>query len=347
MSLRKFFKRLFICCLILVLLASAAVAYGWFYWQKWMQTPLDLPSDGLYITVDQGETLGHLLQELSQKNIIEHAKILRRYAQFKQQTKVHRGEYFLPQGLTPERLLEKLNKGDVVIYHIRFGEGWTARQVLAVLRAEDKLTSDTKGLSPEDIAKKLGIESGHLEGWIFPDTYSFTRNTSDLELLRRAYERMHQLLEEKWQKRAENLPYKTPYEALIMASIVERETGAAHERDKVAGVFVRRLQRGMKLQTDPTVIYGMGEAYRGKIRRSDLTNPTAYNTYVITGLPPTPISMPGLASIEAALHPAPGDALYFVAKGDGTSEFSATLKEHNAAVRRYQLNRRSDYRSSP
>ena len=272
---------------------------------------------------------------------------MRRYAQFKQQTKIHQGEYFLQQGLTPETLLAKFNNGEVVVYQIRFPEGWTAKQILAILKQETRLKSEVQNLSPEDIAKKLGIDNAQLEGWLFPDTYTFTRNTPDLEVLRQAHQKMQRLLEEKWQNRAEELPYKTPYEALILASIVERETGHLDERDKIAGVFVRRLQKGMKLQTDPTVIYGMGDAFQGGISRSDLQNPTAYNTYVISGLPPTPISMPGLASIDAVMHPAPGNALYFVAKGDGTSKFSDTYEEHKMAVREYQLKRRRDYRSSP
>jgi UPF0755 protein len=347
MSLRKFFKRLFIFILLMVLSVLAAVTAGWFYWQDWIQKPLPIPQSGIYITLEKGQTLGHVLQQLSQQKVMQYSKPLRWYAQFTQQTKVHQGEYFLQSGITPLGLLEKLNQGDVVLYQITFLEGWTIKQVLASLQNKDKIKVDTKQLSTEQIAKKLGIENGELEGWIFPDTYSFSRNTSDLELLQQAYNKMRQSLDEKWQTRAENLPYKTPYEALIMASIVEKETGNAGERAQIAGVFVRRLQQGIRLQTDPTVIYGMGDAYKGNIRRRDLKNPTAYNTYLITGLPPTPIAIPSLASIEAALHPAAGNALYFVAKGDGTSEFSATLQEHNNAVRRYQLKRSSGYRSSP
>ncbi len=336
-------KVFLVCCLFSV----ALLVYGWFYWQEWMQKPLPIPAAGVLVSVEKGQTLSHLLNDLSQQKLLAYPKPLRWYAQTQQQTKVHQGEYFLPQGTTPAALLEKLNKGDVVLYHVRFVEGWTIKQVLKALTAEDKIKHDAKDLSVDEIAQKLGIENGQLEGWIFPDTYSFSRNTPDLELLRQSYNKMRQLLDEQWQKRAENLPYKTAYEALIMASIIEKETGHASERNQIAGVFVRRLQQGMKLQTDPTVIYGMGDTYKGKIRRQDLDTPTPYNTYTISGLPPTPIAIPSLASIEAALHPAAGDALYFVAKGDGTSEFSATLQEHNAAVRRFQLKRRNDYRSSP
>ncbi|MBK8185984.1 MAG: endolytic transglycosylase MltG [Cellvibrio sp.] len=347
MSLRKLFKRLVIIVFIMLVLGGMVIGYGWIYWQEWMHKPLPIPKDGITIHLEKGQTLSHVLNELSQQKMLAYPKPLRWYAQLQQQTNVHQGEYFLPQGITPAALLEKLNKGEIRLYQIRFVEGWTIKQVLAALAAQDKITPDTKNLSVDEIAKKLGIENGQLEGWIFPDTYSFSRNSSDLDVLQQAHKKMRGLLDEKWKSRAENLPYKTAYEALIMASIIEKETGHASERDQIAGVFVRRLQQGIKLQTDPTVIYGMGDAYKGRIRRKDLNTPTAYNTYTIFGLPPTPIAIPSLASIDAALHPAAGNALYFVAKGDGTSEFSATLQEHNAAVRRFQLKRRSDYRSAP
>jgi UPF0755 protein len=346
-SFRRLIKTTIKLLVAFILLSVAVAIYGWFYWQEWMQKPLPIPKDGITITLEKGQTLSHVLNDLSQQKLLAYPKPLRWYAQIQQQTKVHQGEYFLPQGTTPTELLEKLNKGEVILYQITFVEGWTVKQVLAALAAKDKIKSDSQNLSVDEIAKKLGIENGQLEGWIFPDTYTFSRNTSDLDLLQQAHNKMRQHLEEKWQTRAENLPYKTAYEALIMASIIEKETGHASERDQIAGVFVRRLQQGIKLQTDPTVIYGMGDAYKGKIRRKDLNAPTSYNTYMITGLPPTPIAIPSLASIRAALHPAAGNALYFVAKGDGTSEFSATLQEHNAAVRRFQLKRRSDYRSAP
>jgi UPF0755 protein len=333
--------------LVASLLLTVAAVGAWFYWQEWMQKPLPIPDDGITINLEKGKTLSHVLQDLSQRKIVAYPKPLGWYAKIFQQTKVHQGEYFLQQGTTPTDLLQKLNKGDVILYQVTFVEGWTVKQVLTALAAKETIKSDLKNLSVNDVAAKLGIENRDLEGWIFPDTYSFSRGTSDFEILQQAYQKMHRLLTEKWKDRAENLPYKTPYEALIMASIIEKETGHASERDQIAGVFVRRLQQGIKLQTDPTVIYGMGEAYKGKIRRKDLQAPTPYNTYTITGLPPTPIAIPSLASIEAALHPAAGNALYFVAKGDGTSEFSATLQEHNAAVRRFQLKRRNDYRSAP
>ncbi|KJS28084.1 MAG: aminodeoxychorismate lyase, partial [Pseudomonas sp. BRH_c35] len=212
---------------------------------------------------------------------------------------------------------------------------------------QPKLEQTLDGLTDAEIMSRIGASGQHPEGRFFPDTYRFTRGTSDADLLRRAYARLEQVLEEEWQQRAEGLPYKDAYQALIMASIIEKETGVPGERGEIAGVFVRRLARGMLLQTDPTVIYGMGEKYKGRITRTDLRTPTPYNTYTNAGLPPTPIAMVGREAIHAALHPADGTSLYFVARGDGSHVFSDTLNQHNRAVREYQLKRRADYRSSP
>lgn len=330
-------------CLISLICAMAA----WFYVQNWFETPLNIPEQGYTYDLKPGHSLSHLANDLAREKILSHPRLLRLYARFDETVKVHAGEYFFPAGATPKDLLLKLKKGDVVLYQVTFIEGWTVKQVLASL---EKLTTVRHLLSgktePEQLAL-LQLPVEHLEGWIFPDTYSFSRNTSDIEILQNAYRKMLALLETEWEKRAPNLPYNNSYEALIMASIIERETGHHSEREQVAGVFARRLQQGMKLQTDPTVIYGMGDSYIGRITRKNLEEATTYNTYVIPGLPPTPISLPSAASIRAALNPAPGKALYFVAKGDGTSEFSDNLEEHNRAVRRYQLNRRSDYRAAP
>lgn len=329
------------------LAALLSILAVWMYLQNWLHTPLQIPAQGYTYELKQGQSLGHLANDLGQAGILNYPRLLRLYARFSDANKVNAGEYFFPQDTTPDSLLQKLISGDVVLYQVTFVEGWTVKQALAALAKVASIQQQLNGKSEAEQLTLLNLPVKNLEGWIFPDTYSFSRNTPDVEILRNAYRKMQTLLDAEWEKRAVNLPYKNAYEALIMASIVERETGHHSEREQIAGVFVRRLQQGMKLQTDPTVIYGMGDRYIGRITRKDLEEPTAYNTYVIPGLPPTPISLPSAASIKAVLNPAPGHALYFVAKGDGTSEFSDNLEAHNQAVRRYQLNRRSDYRATP
>jgi UPF0755 protein len=333
--------------LVLMLLLAASAAYLWFSFQSWLAEPLSIPQDGFHYELDSGKSLSHLSQDLASKNLLAHPRWLNWYARFYHREKIHPGEYLLDAGLTPLSLLEKLNKGDVVLHQVTFLEGWNFRQIMAALDAEPELKHL---LSNKTMAERLAILNLpilHPEGWFFPDTYRFTRGTSDVEILTQAYTVMRKTLDELWANKSANLPYQTDYQALIMASIVEKETGHAGERDQIAGVFIRRLQQGMKLQTDPTVIYGMGELYTGKIARSDLDRVTTYNTYTILGLPPTPIAIPGKASLYAALHPDAGKSLYFVAKGDGTSVFSETLADHQRAVARYQLQRSTDYRSTP
>jgi UPF0755 protein len=333
--------------ILLLLVVVAGIAIGcWFYFERWLHAPLNLPANGYTYELKPGRSLGHMTLDLERQGILSQARWLTFYARATHATHVQAGEYLLTPELTPFGLLQKLKRGNVVVYHVTLLEGWTYQQALGELHAKDTLTAKLRDQSLTQQLELLALPIDHPEGWFFPDTYTYTRGTSDIELLRRAYARMEQILQNAWQERADNLPYRTPYDALIMASIVERETGAPWERDQVAGVFVRRLQMGMRLQTDPTVIYGMGANYRGKITRKDLQESTAYNTYVITGLPPTPIALPGRASLHAALNPAQGTAIYFVAKGDGTTQFSDTLAEHNRAVRRYQLQRRADYRST-
>lgn len=331
-------------CLLLALLVAVS---AWFYVQTWLKTPLDISEQGYVYELKPGFSLGHLAHDLGGAGVLNHPRLLRLYARLNNANKIHAGEYFFPRGTTPKSLLEKLIKGEVVLYQVTFVEGWTVKQALAALEKVEAVEHQLKGKFEAEQLKLLALPVDDLEGWIFPDTYSFSRNTSDVSIVQNSYRKMHTLLETEWEKRAANLPYKNAYEALIMASIIERETGYHSEREQIAGVFVRRLQQGMKLQTDPTVIYGMGDNYKGRITRKNLEEPTAYNTYVIQGLPPTPISLPSAASIKAALNPAPGKALYFVAKGDGTSEFSESLDAHNQAVKRYQLKRRSDYRAAP
>ena len=246
------------------------------------------------------------------------------------------GVYILDRPLTPLELYAKIQRGEVSQAIVQFIEGWNWREVQAELAAQPMLKNDSAGMSEAEILQAIGAEETHIEGLLFPDTYFYAPQASDLTVLRRAYHRQHEKLMAAWETRAPGLPYRTAYEALIMASIVEKETGAAFERPKIAGVFLNRLRLGMRLQTDPTVIYGLGDRYDGNLRRADLQQDTPYNTYTRAGLPPTPIAMPSEAAIEAALNPAKTDALYFVARGNGTHVFSSTLEAHNRAVNRYQ-----------
>ena len=248
------------------------------------------------------------------------------------------GSYELASAPTPLELLDKLTRGDVTQAELRFIEGWTFRQLRAALDAHPSVRHETQGMADAPLLQKLGAAETHPEGLFFPDTYLFSKGTSDLHILRRSYDAMQRHLAQEWASRDSSAPYRTPYEALTMASIVEKETGRAEDRDKVAGALVNRLRIGMPLQVDPTVIYGLGEAFDGNLRRQHLQSDGPYNTYLRPGLPPSPIAAPGMASLRAALHPAKTSALYYVSRGDGTSEFSRTLEEHNRAVRKYQLN---------
>lgn len=247
------------------------------------------------------------------------------------------GYYRISAPMTPREILDKLERGDVVQSEVLLVEGWTFAQFRAALDANDALRHDSRGLSAAEILVDIGATERHPEGLFFPDTYLFARGSSDLAVLRRAYRVMQEQLEREWAQRAPDAPYKTPYEALIMASIVEKETGRESEREQIAGVLVNRLRMRMALQVDPTVIYGLGESFDGNLKKLHLKTDGPYNTYTRAGLPPTPISMPGLASLRAALQPARVNALYYVSRGDGTSEFSRTLQEHNRAVAKYQL----------
>ncbi|MDX1609371.1 MAG: endolytic transglycosylase MltG [Halofilum sp. (in: g-proteobacteria)] len=252
--------------------------------------------------------------------------------------RIQAGEYRIPPGQTPQRLLERMVAGDVKTYTLTVIEGWTFDQMMAAVRnhavLEQTLPADAAGSA---VMEALGQPDEHPEGWFFPDTYQFPRGTSDLDLLRRANERMQRVLEEEWAGREEGLPLDSAYEALILASIIERETGVPEERARIAGVFVERLERGMRLQTDPTVIYGLGDEFDGDLRFRHLRTDTPYNTYTRAGLTPTPIALPSRAAIHAAVHPDRRGEVYFVATGDGRHVFSKTLEEHNEAVIEYQL----------
>lgn len=326
-----------------LVLGVGVMAYGY----HWLNTPLQLPPEGMGYQLERGSSLSHVTADLAQREVLKHPRALSLYARLTDRTQVHAGEYQLEPGLTPTGLLTQLVEGDVILHQVTLIEGWTYEQALAALHAEPTIEAKLKGLSQAEQLRHLELDLNHPEGWFFPDTYHYVRGTTDVTLLRRAHTAMDRQLQALWETRAAGLPYESPYEALIMASIIERETGAPWEREEIAGVFVRRLQRGMRLQTDPTVIYGMGDRYQGNLTRRDLRTPSDYNTYTISGLPPTPIALPGRGALEAAMNPAEGSALYFVAKGDGTHVFSDTLEAHNRAVRAYQLRRQEGYRSSP
>lgn len=338
---------------LLVLLESglllAGLLLGLAGWEqrRALQQPLQLTEERL-LDVPSGATPGALLTRLQDEEVLHGAFWLRLYWRFNLAGQaLHSGEYRLKPGMSGDDLLELWREGEVVQYSLTLVEGWTFHQFRELLARQPKLEATLAGLSDEEVMKRLGKAGVVPEGHFFPDTYRYVRGMRDIDLLKLAYQRMERILDQEWQGRSGDLPYKDPYQALIMASLVEKETGVPQERPQIAGVFVRRLQKNMLLQTDPTVIYGMGERYSGKISRADLREPTPYNTYLIAGLPPTPIAMPGREAIHAALNPADGQSLYFVARGDGSHVFSDNLDDHNKAVQEYQLKRRADYRSSP
>jgi len=300
------------------------------------------------LDVPTGTNPNRMFYRMESQGLLDDAFWLRLYWRFNMVgVPLHTGEYRMTPGMTVRDLFEVWRRGDVVQYSLTLVEGWNFRQVRSALAKHEKIKQTLDGLSDAEVMDKLGHPGVFPEGRFFPDTYRFVRGMSDVEFLQQAYARLDEVLAKEWAERAADLPYRDPYQALIMASLVEKETGVPQERGQIAGVFVRRMRLGMLLQTDPTVIYGMGERYNGKITRADLRQPTPYNTYTNAGLPPTPIAMVGREAIHAALNPAPGTSLYFVARGDGSHVFSDDLDAHNSAVREYQIKRRADYRSSP
>jgi UPF0755 protein len=309
-------------------------------YEGFINKTLNIPEEGVNYNLRPGMTVRSLALDLKQRGILDKPVLLRFVARWQgQASKLKAGEYYLPTGTTPPQLLEILSSSQVVQYPLTIVEGWTFDQMMAAIRRDPILEHSLKEVANDQVMQYLGLDDLHPEGRFYPDTYHFPRGTTDVAFLKRAYKRMESVLEEAWRQRKKELPLKNPYEVLILASIIERETGIPEERGKIAGVFTRRLKRGMLLQTDPTVIYGMGERYDGNIRKRDLTRDTPYNTYLHKGLTPTPIAMPSGAAIHAALNPQEGNSLYFVATGDGGHYFSSTLEEHNKAVRKYQLKR--------
>lgn len=320
----------------LALIAGLALAWLWMDYRATVNSPLS-NTEMAYFEVGKGEGLARIASGLAERGLL--AKPLwfevLAYSQGAQK-RLKYGEYEIPPGLTPRGLLDKMVAGRVRQYPVTVVEGSTFAEMLAVLARHPALVPQVSGKSHDEIMALLGAPGQPSEGRFFPDTYFVTKGVTDLEVLKRAYGKMRTVLEQEWRGRSESLPFATSYEALTLASIVEKETARPEERPAVAGVFVRRLGKGMRLQTDPTVIYGLGAAFDGNLRKDDLRRDTPYNTYTRPGLPPTPIALPGLSAIRAALHPDNGASLYFVARGDGTHVFSTTLEEHQRAVDQYQ-----------
>jgi len=325
---------------VILSVIMAVLGSAWLF--QYARTSLKLSPQAQEISIQPKSGLKSIANQLVEQQVLGSPwpfVVLAKILQKEQNLKA--GEYTLNKNITPYQLLLSLNHGKATQGSITFIEGKTFKQMREKIAKNDAIKNTTQELSDAKIMQLIGKGEAHAEGLFFPDTFYFDRGTLDTILLKRAYDSMQAKLDQAWNNRAPNLPYKNSYEALIMASIVEKETGKASERPMIAGVFLNRLRIGMRLQTDPTVIYGMGDKYDGNIRRKDLQTDTIYNTYTRSGLPPTPIAMPGLASIEAALHPEQTKALYFVGKGDGSHAFSNSLVEHNRAVAKYQLKRKS------
>lgn len=323
-------------------LLGVLVLLPWLYvdYRVSVDSPLRL-TEPVRLVIKKGQGTAALARDLKSRQLLAEPLWLRVLA-LRQGTSqdLKYGEYEIPRGTTVRGLLELLVSGRTRQLPVTIVEGWSFAQMREVLARHPGLQQAVAGKPVEEIMTLLGLSGQFPEGQFFPDTYFTSRHTSDLDILKLAHKKMQAVLENEWQGRAPNLPFNTAYEALIMASIVEKETGRADERPAIAGVFIRRLRQGMRLQTDPSVIYGMGELFNGNLRKDDLRRDTPYNTYTRSGLPPTPIALPGRQAIHAALHPADGTSLYFVGKGDGTHIFSSTLDEHERAVDQYQRSRK-------
>lgn len=325
----KWLLRAVLALLLIVALAAGAV------WQ-WLRTPLNLAAPSVELSIEPGTNPAEVARAWVAAGVQTDARWLYQWFKFSGQARqIRAGSYEVHAGVTPRALLDKMVRGDQILEQLRLIEGWNWRQVRAALAAAPSLKPATAAMTDEQVMAALGHPGVAPEGRFFPDTYAYSRGVSDLTVLKRAQAAMQRRLADAWAQRADGLPLKTPEEALILASIVEKETGAPADRNRVAAVFVNRLRIGMPLQTDPTVIYGLGDDYDGRLRKRHLQADTPFNTYTRGGLPPTPIAMPGAASLTAALHPAPVNSLYFVSRGDGSSEFSEDLAAHNRAVDKY------------
>lgn len=334
------FVRAHILKLVLAGLLLAAVASAGLYYlvRQYLDTPVALQQP-VVVVIEPGVSLTRIASQLDEAGYLKWPQLFVAWARWQQLDRsIKTGEYELTPGLTPVTLMELLMSGRNVQYPLTIIEGWTVRQALQHLWQQDTIVPTLQDKSDEELLQILQSPFPYLEGTLFPDTYFHTRGTSDEAIIRRAHQRLISILEQEWLQRAQDLPYETQWQALTMASIIEKESGHQAEKADISGVFVRRLQQGMRLQSDPTVIYGVGDAYTGVIRRSDLETTTPWNTYRIPGLPPSPIALSGRDSIRASLHPNDGTALYFVSRGDGSHQFSDTLQEHNAAVQQFLRN---------
>ena len=321
--------------LIILGLFIALVLSGGFYWL--VSSPLILKNDPLDFHINPGSGLRVAARDVVAAGVVIDPLVLVALGKLlRVDTAIKAGSYEIREGISALGLFEKLTRGDVTQSEIVFIEGWSFRQIRDRIDAHPDIKHESKGLSDAEILRLIGASPTAAEGMFFPDTYLFSKQSRDIEIFARSYRAMQRHLAREWEARDSGLPYADAYQALIMASIVEKETGRDQDRPLVAAVFVNRLRLGMLLQTDPTVIYGLGQSFDGNLRKRDLLTDTPYNTYTRAGLPPTPIALPGLSSLRSALHPAQSQALYFVARGDGSSQFSRTLDEHNQAVNRYQ-----------
>lgn len=331
---------------VVALLAFVAIA-AWLGWRQyerhWLEAPIAGLRDPVTFEVPQGASLRAVANDLAERGLLERPATWLRYASAEDlATRIKAGEYRLIPGTSPKMLIEQFVAGDVVLHALTIPEGWTFRQALAAIQSNPYVKAELKGVPEAALLARLGLQGRQAEGLFFPDTYRFPRGTSDREILVQAHARLERELSAAWATRAPDLPFDSAYEALILASLVEKETASSAERPLIAGVFVNRLRKGMRLQTDPSVIYGIGEKFDGNLRRRDLVNDTPYNTYTRAGLPPTPIALVGRAALDAAVKPADTDALYFVATGlgDGRHFFAESLVAHNENVSRHLSNLR-------
>ena len=333
-------KRTLFTLRVLVFALGFIVAGVLYFCLRYLNAPINRLQPGTVFEVESGNALSQVANKLADRGVLLYPELFVTLARLRGvANSIQGGEYELHSGITPVQLLDKMVRGDNVQYRITLVEGWTFNQVLDEFKSSEKLTLKLLNTNRTEIASALGLESPNPEGMLFPDTYFYSKGTTDLELLRTANMRLREILSSAWSSRLGVLPYENAYQALTMASIIEKESALGSERGHIAGVFVRRLEQRMRLQSDPTVIYGIGESFNGDLRRADLRMENPYNTYSINGLPPTPIALAGLESIMASLNPLQSDYLYFVGKGDGSHHFSSTLEEHNVAVARYQKTR--------